>query len=74
MTILDDLGQPLLEGAESFELVLRMPVNAALGSQDKMVVVINDSQSDCKNFNSNTLNCKLKKFFCFHNGLVIEKL
>uniref|UniRef100_A0A3P9JLJ9 FRAS1 related extracellular matrix 2 n=1 Tax=Oryzias latipes TaxID=8090 RepID=A0A3P9JLJ9_ORYLA len=44
--ILDDLGQPELEGTERFELVLRLPLNGILGEPGKATVFINDSVSD----------------------------
>ncbi|XP_056323273.1 FRAS1-related extracellular matrix protein 2a [Danio aesculapii] len=46
VTVLDDLGQPVLEGTERFELVLRMPSNGILGEPAKVTVFINDSISD----------------------------
>ncbi|XP_028838984.1 FRAS1-related extracellular matrix protein 2a [Denticeps clupeoides] len=46
VTILDDLGRPVLEGTERFELVLRMPSSGFLGEPSKVTVLINDSLSD----------------------------
>ncbi|XP_068600398.1 FRAS1-related extracellular matrix protein 2-like [Brachionichthys hirsutus] len=46
VTILDDLGQPEVEGTERFWLVLRMPVNGILGDPVGATVFINDSVSD----------------------------
>ena len=46
--ILDDAGQPQIEGPEDLELVLRTPINTGLGKVDTSVLTINDSFTDCK--------------------------
>ena len=48
VAILDDLGQPVLEGVEKFDLVLRRPMGGGLGEPSLAVVSINDSLSDSK--------------------------
>lgn len=48
VVILDDLGNPVMEGLETFDLVLRMPIQAILGEPQVTHITINDTESDCK--------------------------
>lgn len=50
IVILDDLGQPVREGPEYFELGLTLPINARVAAPDTAVVVINDTHLDRKYF------------------------
>lgn len=62
--IQDDLGQPRLEGEETFELVLRMPMNAVLGSPERTVITINDTVSDCEYRGSSSFSLSLFMYGC----------
>ncbi|KAH6937301.1 hypothetical protein HPB50_026496 [Hyalomma asiaticum] len=46
VVLLDDYGQPDLEFIETFQLVLRAPVNGTIGSPGTAVVSINDTLTD----------------------------
>jgi hypothetical protein len=48
IVILDDLGKPIREGPEYFELALALPINARIAVPERTFVVINDTHSDCK--------------------------
>ena len=50
VAIHDDLGQPVLEGVEKFDLVLRRPMGGDLGEPSLAVVSINDTLSDSELF------------------------
>ncbi|XP_026776488.3 FRAS1-related extracellular matrix protein 2-like [Pangasianodon hypophthalmus] len=44
--ILDDVGEPVLEGPEHFQLGLSMPMNGTLGHPIRALVTIDDSATD----------------------------
>lgn len=46
IVILDDLGKPVREGLEYFELALALPINGRVVMPDRTLMVINDSHSD----------------------------
>lgn len=48
ISILDDIGHPELEGVETFDLYLHLPVGGSVGAPSIARVLINDSVSDCK--------------------------
>ena len=48
VTIRDDKGLPRVEGTETFELVLRTPINTGIKEPSNAVIAIDDSISDCK--------------------------
>lgn len=48
VTIRDDKGLPRVEGTETFEMVLRTPINTGIGEPSNAVIAIDDSISDCK--------------------------
>lgn len=50
VTIRDDKGLPRVEGTETFELVLRTPINTGIKEPSNAVIAIDDSISDCKFF------------------------
>ena len=58
--ILDDLGRPEMEGVESFQLVLKMPMGASLRHPSKATIHINDTVSDGMTLNVHLLCNDLK--------------
>ncbi|GAB6022620.1 hypothetical protein CHUAL_006715 [Chamberlinius hualienensis] len=46
LTVLDDIGQPVLEGLETFRLILKSPINATIGNLNETIITIDDSIED----------------------------
>ena len=64
VSIDDDTGNPKLEGIEIFEILLTMPTNGILGTQNISVIQIDDTESDSKYGNLFKISQSLK-FSCF---------
>ncbi|XP_071087584.1 FRAS1-related extracellular matrix protein 2-like [Haliotis cracherodii] len=67
ITVLDDLGKPRLEGTETFQVVLRMPMAAMLGEPSNSVIMINDSYSDVP-----SMQFKDSKYESFENDGTVK--
>lgn len=46
VTILDDLGNPVMEGLEQFELYLSMPEDCVIGQPNEIKITIDDREDD----------------------------
>jgi len=46
VTILDDLGSPVMEGLEQFEIYLSMPEQCVVGSPEEVIITIDDREDD----------------------------
>lgn len=61
ITIVDDDEQPVLEGVETFYLVLQYPKNATISEPETMKILINDKDLD-----------SMLKFIYFHSNLSVN--